>query len=65
MLQLCGCCYIIMATSHKRKVMSKTIINQTGNLQEERREFLQKMFNASVEHIPVKWGPNELYGEPL
>ena len=45
--------------------LRETIINQTGNSQEERREFLQKMFDVSIGHIPVKWGPNELYGEPL
>ena len=45
--------------------LRETIINQTGNSQEERIEFLQKMFDVSIGHIPVKWGPNELYGEPL
>ena len=43
----------------------ETIINQTGKSQEDRRHFLQKMYDLSIDHIPVKWKPNDLYGESL
>ena len=45
--------------------LRETIINQTGKLQDDRRNFLQKMYDLSIDHIPVKWKPNDLYGDPL
>ena len=45
--------------------LRETIINQTGKSQEDRRNFLQKMYDLSIDHIPVNWKPNDLYGDPL
>ena len=45
--------------------LRETIINQTGKLQEDRRQFLQRMFDDAVNNIPVKWKPKERYGERL
>ena len=45
--------------------LRETIINQTGKTQEERRNFLQTMFDNAISHIPVKWKPTEIYGEPI
>lgn len=45
--------------------LRETIINQTGKLQEDRKQFLQRMFDDAVNNIPVKWKPKERYGERL
>jgi len=45
--------------------LRETLINQTGKGEDERKNFLQQMFDNSINHIPVKWKPNELLGEPL
>ena len=45
--------------------LRETIINQTGKTQEERRNFLQIMFDNAIGHIPIKWKPIEIYGEPI
>jgi len=45
--------------------LRETIINQTGTLQEDRKQFLQRMFDDAVNNIPVKWKPKERYGERL
>ena len=45
--------------------LRETIINQTGTLQEDRKQFLQRMFDDAVNNIPVKWEPKERYGERL
>jgi hypothetical protein len=45
--------------------LRETIINQTGKTQEERRNFLQKMFDNAIRNIPVKWKSIEIYGEPI
>ena len=39
--------------------LRETIINQTGKLQEDRRQFLQRMFDDAMNNIPVKWKPIE------
>ncbi len=45
--------------------LRETLINQTGSQEHQRRVFLQGMFNSAVGHIPVRWKPKELQGEPL
>jgi 5-methylcytosine-specific restriction endonuclease McrA len=45
--------------------LRETIINQTGKLQEGRRDFLQKMFDNAINNIPVKWLPKKIHGERL
>lgn len=44
--------------------LRETIINQTGNTDAERRQFLQKAFNNAVEILPSKqkWRPPEQHG---
>tara|TARA_B100001059_G_C17775241_1_gene550857 strand:- start:361 stop:1377 length:1017 start_codon:yes stop_codon:yes gene_type:complete len=45
--------------------LRETIINQTGKTDRERRDFLQKMFNNAVSHVPIKWEPSEIFGESI
>ena len=45
--------------------LRETIINQTGKLQEGRRDFLQKMFDNAINNIPIKWVPKKIHGERL
>lgn len=45
--------------------LRETIINQTGKTEEERRAFLQNMFDKAINIIPVKWKPLEFYGDML
>ena len=45
--------------------LRETIINQTGKTDTERKDFLQKMFDDSVSHIPIKWEPSEIFGESI
>ena len=45
--------------------LRETIINQTGKTEEERRAFLQNLFDKAINIIPVKWKPLDFYGDML
>jgi len=47
--------------------LRETIINQTGNSEEDRISFLQSTYDLASSNIPsqMKWKPYEVYGEQL
>ena len=39
--------------------LAETIINQTGNTKDKRKNFLEKQYNIALENSIVTWTPSE------